>query len=545
MSFAWGRWDAGKAATGASGTQPSERIEGRGGAVALPRIGPLVLTVAAVVALAIALRMPSCGESFWVDELHSAWTVWDDLAAVAPRAGQGHQSSLYFFGLWTWKQFAGDTEWILRLSSVLAVAAATGVLAVGVANWTGQLAAGLAAGGLLAVESNALFFGTELRPYAWVILFASVTVIYFLSLSGTRSRDQLPRSWVGMVTAMLMAMLMQPTSVGVLAWLCVPLIVGWWRSDRRRFFQFTALDLGVTGAAAAVAAWLWFSTLGESWSRRGDWASFATASSLGQILQMWDWPWLLVLPSALSLSAFWVARLSGCGPKRRRQLLDVALVLSGVTALSAGIFWCLSAAAGVPVWHRRFLVASLPLFCVLAGAGVALVGDSVSGVRGRRLITWGLAAGLIVGLAYRQETLDPLTDLRWPLVRRGEDWRSAVAWLQSHHPADRVVAVDSGLIEAQAIARAAGLPLAVHASPADQEYLTYPLRGPYRFTGRMVPVANLGEAIRSWPAAAVISRRPLSRVDRAGWPRGTEMRGFGNLTVILPGDTVGRRGAPR
>ena len=49
----------------------------------------------AVLAIATALRMPSCYESFWLDELHSAWTVWDGLSEVASRADRGHQSPFY------------------------------------------------------------------------------------------------------------------------------------------------------------------------------------------------------------------------------------------------------------------------------------------------------------------------------------------------------------------------------------------------------------------------------------------------------------------
>ena len=42
-----------------------------------PGRSALVIGGLAVAAVAIAIRLPSCGESFWLDELHSAWAVQD------------------------------------------------------------------------------------------------------------------------------------------------------------------------------------------------------------------------------------------------------------------------------------------------------------------------------------------------------------------------------------------------------------------------------------------------------------------------------------
>ena len=82
----------------------------------------------AVFCTAIILRVPSCYESFWIDELHSAWVVWDSLGDVTPRAKLGHQSPFYFVGLWFWKQIVGGGEVALRLSSILAVALSIGLV---------------------------------------------------------------------------------------------------------------------------------------------------------------------------------------------------------------------------------------------------------------------------------------------------------------------------------------------------------------------------------------------------------------------------------
>ncbi len=122
-----------------------------------------------VFVVALLLRLPSCYESFWLDELHTAWAIWEDLTDVAPRAEVGNQTPLYFQLMWLWKQLAGQSEVALRLSSVLAVSLASALLVIAVCKTSKRLAAGILSGLVLAVESNAIFFGTELRAYAWLM----------------------------------------------------------------------------------------------------------------------------------------------------------------------------------------------------------------------------------------------------------------------------------------------------------------------------------------------------------------------------------------
>ena len=65
------------------------------------------LVACIVFLIACGLRIPSCYESLWLDELHSAWAVWDGLGEVATRAELGNQTPFYFFGLWLWKELVG------------------------------------------------------------------------------------------------------------------------------------------------------------------------------------------------------------------------------------------------------------------------------------------------------------------------------------------------------------------------------------------------------------------------------------------------------
>ena len=92
----------------------------------------LAITSIIIATVVIAFRVPSCSESFWVDELHTVWTIHDDLADVLPRAQIGHQQPYYFGLLWLWRQTFGESELALRMTSVLSVAIASVILNVAV-----------------------------------------------------------------------------------------------------------------------------------------------------------------------------------------------------------------------------------------------------------------------------------------------------------------------------------------------------------------------------------------------------------------------------
>src|SRR6056297_2163722 len=134
------------------------------------------------VLIAVAFRIFTWWQRLCTVEFHSALAVWGNFPEVGPRAAAGNQTPFYFWGLWLWKLLFGGSEIALRLSSVLAMAAASGILVVTVARQHASLLAGLLAGLFLAVDANALFFGTELRPYAWVVLGTTVAAGLFASL---------------------------------------------------------------------------------------------------------------------------------------------------------------------------------------------------------------------------------------------------------------------------------------------------------------------------------------------------------------------------
>jgi hypothetical protein len=497
-----------------------------------------------VFSLAVILRVPSCYESFWLDELHSAWCVWGSLGEVFLRADLGHQSPFYFVGLWFWKQVVGGGELALRLSSVLAVSASGVVLTIGVTRWTKSVVAGATAGFIIAVESNSLFFGTELRPYALVILFASVALAYFLRLAAAASRSEDRPAWTGFIVAILFAMLCQPTALGVLAWLLLVLLIVWLVRDRKQVLKFSLADGLLLLSAAAVGFALWRMTLGETWQQRSQWASFATATYLDQIWEVWDWTWLLVVPLSVILVTTLVAKIRGASLPAR-DLVFVTLLLAVIAVLATSLFWFVSWADWIPLWHRRYFVAVLPVFACTAGGAVGVVSSALPPDRRFRFAGALVAAAMVLALAGHQGTLARLPHYPVALVTRGEDWRAAIDWVRRNVKPNDLVFLDAGLVEASALFSAIKNPprrFPISPSTTEQlQYLNFAVSGPYDVRYNVVPISR-GSITRSWISDRrlfVISRQPA---DRAGVSKisGTRVFGFGNVSVKLTDRNSGK-----
>lgn len=476
----------------------------------------------ATAALAMFLRMPSCYESFWLDELHSTWTIWDGFRDVMPRATIGHQSPIYFYGLWIWKQIAGETEVALRFSSVFAVALSCGLLTVGVANWSRSLAAGLAAGLVLACEENSLFFGTELRPYAFVILFASLASVCWLKLLGSKSRHEQQALWSTFIGSALLGVLCQPTSATVFGLMLISLLGVWLMKNPRQSIAVRPIDWLLVLISLSVAMALWSLSLGDAWQARSNWASFASATELLQIWKAFDWTWLLLLP--LLLTAIAVA----INPNQADKQVTSAVCLLCLLALAVvGIHWLVSFCQWVPVWHRRYFIGVLPILACVSGGAVSCL-DRLLGKRGGLC----LAVGLALLLAFQQRTLQRLTSYPVALVTRGENWREAMQWIQENADQRHQLILDSGLIEASQ-----WLDDEHSVSPGELQFLRFPIQGPYEadLGSERFQVVDLSSRDLPHPTQQsrliLLTRRPPSRMKNA-FPSSQRIYRFGGLSVI-------------
>jgi len=513
-----------------------------------------ILVITAVFLLAVLLRLSSCYESFWIDELHTAWTIAGDFGDVAGRASSGNQMPVYFWGLWLWQQAFGDAEVVLRLTSVLAVAASAAYLSVVVTRQTSSTAAGLTSGLVLAVERNALFFGTELRPYAAVMLVATIALGETLRLLDRRASNS---SWhsVTLTACLIAGVLLQPTSLGVLLWMPVVLIGASMLRRRSWWPQFGLGSIVQAVTFAAAVLWAWRFTLQSSWQAKENWSTFAVPTWIGPYWEAWPWWTLAIGPLIL---AGWLAEQAGTLDRRPFRLAV------GLNVLAFGItffYWSVSYSDWVPLWHRRYFVGTLPILAAAAGASIASFEQAIlaktTSTRRRRvatILTGGAGLVLLAVLVGRQGNWSRVADLPRPLIVRGEDWRRAVEWLSEQRGEGESVHVDAGLIEYPSFV--SGEQAATEQQHDLQiEYLTLPLRGPYRLAGDgdpqtlQVPINRdllfslslLGSPDQTSDRIWIISRRnarqmkaALRKSIRRSGPfdyDAVRVTGFGNVSV--------------
>lgn len=484
-----------------------------------PRTGVLVALAILAAGVAVWARLPYCGESFWVDELHSAWTVWASLGEVAPRAALGNQTPVYYWGLWFYRQIFGDGEVALRLSGVVLSSIACGIVAAGVAHQTRCLLGGALAGILLATDPTAVFFGTELRVFPAVLLLAAVACWAWSHdrQSGSVRSLGLLAGWVALAGAI------QPTSVGVLGW-----AIG--ESVARRFMSRFLRTRSCRGeprtdglpyrwagrlmvvvfvfVAAAFFWWLAGSVLLAAWRHRDQWAAVGSIRSPWQLWTLWRWNALLVVPAGLAGIAIVLERVKSAEVAKTSQarfpLFAQWLPPALLVVLATASFAAVSALDVAAIFHRRYLIAALPLLAWAGGAvlatGIAALerwwvakllsspsSSLLSRIGTQPARTRTLAAGVV--LFVPTMAFNAITISRTPRAAalRGEDWRGAVAWVDraTRSGSGQAIWVSPGLIETERFL-ASG-------DPAKIDYLTFPLRGPYR-TGHPVVAFDIAAA---------------------------------------------------
>lgn len=437
------------------------------------------LTIALiVVAFAFGVRWPFCNESFWVDELHSAWSVWGSLGEVAPRAAMGNQTPVYYWALWAWRQVFGDSEWGLRASSALLSSLACGVVAAGVAHQTRVLAGGAIAGMLPAIDPHSLVFGTELRVFPTIMLIAAATC-WAWSLHHQSASNRWAIVLLSLVT---LAALIQPTSIGVLGWAAIWPIVTLCRRDglAAQDIHWRWLWIAVPTFVTVVVCWqLAGEVLMTAWKHRQQWASFASARNWNQVETLWRWKTFAITPAGLAIVAVMIDRFRNrkAAVSKSSQPIHIgqwAWPIAWVVVATA-FFWTLSSTGIATVFHRRYMIASLPILAWGGGVAVAhflaTIGNRIDARRVNRhspfAITIGLVAVVIVIHVVQQQ--------RQPSSRilRGEGWRGAARSVQADENAKaKTVLLSPGLIETERFL-ASG-------DATKIRYLAFPLAGPYR-----------------------------------------------------------------
>jgi len=480
-----------------------------------------------VFALAVAMRLPSCFESFWLDELHSAWCVWGSFDDVAGRATAGNQTPFYFWGLWFWRQVAGDGEVMLRLPSVIASSLAASIVSLGIHRSSGSaIAAGI--GGLwMAIDKNAIFFGTELRPFAFVVLLCSVAIYQLLSPKKNYWSSAL--FWFCVAASVGL----QPTSLGVVIWL---MVAKCWR-DRTSKPNSSVQRLVIFGSLAVIsflAAWFVIDVLATAWTHRSQWDAFASAGTASDLANPWPWggifgPLLLgiVIVALISRSRATGGSddRSGEGNPAHRQFRDAKL-LALLSVLSVATFWAISATSIAPVFHRRYFIASLPLIAWGGGEAVAFAIVAASNLKLRKRIAFlALAISPAVWILGSQGTVAKFMS-DGVVVSRGEGWREAMHYISSNNDPSDTVLLTPGLIETKR--------LLLESPETAQQYLSFPLKGPYQWQTVLVTTSTPTrlDSGQAWliRGSRVGAEQVAKQLGRAG--DALIVSSFGNVQVL-------------
>jgi mannosyltransferase len=120
------------------------------------------------------------GPQLWRDELAS----WSAASRTLPQLwAMVHNIDavlgIYYFGLHLWMAVFGDSATALRIPSVIAMAAAAGVVAL-IGRRLGGGLAGLASGLVFALIPSVSRYAQEARPYAFAMFFAALATLMFL-----------------------------------------------------------------------------------------------------------------------------------------------------------------------------------------------------------------------------------------------------------------------------------------------------------------------------------------------------------------------------
>jgi hypothetical protein len=239
------------------------------------------VTVLLVTCVGAIFRFWQAGESLWLDELHTAWAISGGLAELPARAMRGNCSPAYFLLPWLACQSLGYSTFAVRLVSLLAGVATIPILFAFLRRMTGSRAAGLLSAILLALNTHALFFSLEARPYAVVQLAAltHVWLLYELVESPTRLRR------APFVVGGVLLFYLHYTATLVLVAEAV-FYLAWW-AVRRRSPNYRPVSAAIDAAIVAVCCLPMLPHVWEIASRRNNWAFFVTPRPLHNVLGTW------------------------------------------------------------------------------------------------------------------------------------------------------------------------------------------------------------------------------------------------------------------
>lgn len=484
----------------------------------------------AVVLIAILFRVWQIAEPLWIDELHTSWVVSGAFEEVAPRARMGNQGPVYFWCVWLVTQACGHSESALRLSSMVAGALAVWLAARVVIRHGGSLESGLIASALIAVDTAAIFYAQEARPYAWVqcLSLLQFDAWYDGFGSNTVKRKAAAGRWVSVSVLLFYIHYTTLLVTGIQAVLGTISIM---RSrDRGRSEKVSVIVAVMVTALACSLAW---PHVREIFTHREQWKVMTDPASIGDLLSMSPTVGLAVLglfamlyrlvgPASSATTTRDAVIATSSGSSSIRPLIPESLraPLSCAAMLLAPmlIVWLLARWEVVNLVHVRYMSTSVMAAACTAAWGVDLFAT--------RSVRWGCGAALLLASIAMSGMLTQWQRDGRIVADRNENWPAVLAEISRREAGEpRPVFLCANLVE----------DFRLRSQPSEQfvEYLRFPLLGIYRLPGvhrEIYPLPTHGarrlDVLPAWRASQPDAARlgdgkrsgqrlsPVERTDR-------------------------------
>lgn len=415
------------------------------------------------------MRAWQLNESLWLDELHTSWVAADG-SVVAQRALMGNQPRLYFDAVRLSVWLLGETEFALRLPSLLAGVAAVGVL--GAAAWriSGSKLAAAVMLFIAAVDHELIFYAGEARVYAVLHLAAALHIWAIVELTFLRKKEPSGQAssepriflllligwgftgvlmlWLHFLAGLFLAL----EFAFLLAWAVLAREVAW---KEKRW-------LLATGFLVLLSVSVFAPQLAEIAARRENWRAFISEQASLFEFAWYVWPLPFYVAAPLVLLAF------AWGVLKTNRGVAIATVMVWLALSLPLLAWAATAGGWLAIFHARYFAPSLAALLLIPAAAM----------RGIANLWWRFtfAAVVCLGALWFNGTLETFRQQGRFIADRNEDWRAAVASINQANDGAPVV-IYSGLIEADEL---------TNGESEWREFAALPVRGIYRLQDRDV-----------------------------------------------------------
>jgi 4-amino-4-deoxy-L-arabinose transferase-like glycosyltransferase len=416
---------------------------------ALPRIdlGRLIamtawlrpgILLSLITLLGAALRFYRLGaQSLWLDEVVTATAPshrsFQDLIAWTQN---DNQMPIYNAITWALAPI-GHGEAFLRLPSAIA-----GILTIPAIYWLGRTTfgkrVGLIAALLMAVMPFAIGYSQEARPYAFLMLFSTLQLVF--AYRAVRAPALL--NWAGLAGTTLLNLYTHYMAIAATAGVCAFIVavllyrgtVAWRaKNDRRQLREWMLTSLaGLATAMVVIVGYLpWARTL-RNFLRRPDqglgvFAGAAHSVSPGDVLALlgsFDFSGLVLVMLLIGVAVCVIELIQGRWLPAMLPLICLLLPLAAIVIVLRG---------GIFVIYPRYLSFLFPTAVLLAAVGLEAVVFAIAGWLSGRAAWRPLPAAVtvvLIGLLLLQ--LSPQVVLAYETSK--DDYRDAAAWIADHSP---------------------------------------------------------------------------------------------------------------